>query len=282
MSVISIQSQVVFGHVGNSAAIHPMMANGVNVYAVPTTLLSNTPHYPTLRGKILPPDFVADLLTGIEERGLVAAARLMVTGYLGSVGNGEVVRDFVRRAKAANPQLTYICDPVIGDSDLGVFVATGLPEFFRAELAPLADILTPNAFEFGLLAGLADHGTEAVAAALKQGQQPGLPQRLAVTGAIPEAAPGFIDTLIGEGGAVWRIRTPKVDVRPNGTGDLFTGALTAALDGGMTLVEAAEQAVGTVFAVLSAMAPGAPAEMPLAAEVAALRWQGRPFKAELL
>lgn len=281
MSVISIQSQVVFGHVGNSAAIHPMMANGVDVYAVPTTLLSNTPHYPTLRGKILPPDLVADLLTGVEERGLVATSRLMVTGYLGSVGNGEAVRDFVRRAKAANPQLTYICDPVIGDSDLGVFVASGLPEFFRAELAPLADILTPNAFEFGLLAGLPAHGSEAVAAALKQGVG-GLPARLAVTGAIPEAAPGFIDTLIGEGAAVWRIRTPKVDVRPNGTGDLFTGALTAALDGGMSLVEAAEQAVGTVFAVLSAMAPRAPAEMPLAAEVAALRWQGRPFTAELL
>lgn len=281
MSVISIQSQVVFGHVGNSAAIHPMMANGVEVYAVPTTLLSNTPHYPTLRGKILPPDLVADLLTGVEERGLVAAARLMVTGYLGSVGNGEAVRDFVRRAKAANPQLTYICDPVIGDSDLGVFVASGLPEFFRAELAPLADILTPNAFEFGLLAGLAGHSTEAVAAALKQGVS-GLSDRIAVTGAIPEGAPGFIDTLIGEGGAVWRIRTPKVDVRPNGTGDLFTGALTAALGGGMTLVEAAEQAVGTVYAVLSAMPVGEPGEMPLAAKVAALRWQGRPFSAELL
>jgi len=281
VSVISIQSQVVFGHVGNSAAIHPMMANGVEVYAVPTTLLSNTPHYPTLRGKILPPDLVADLLTGVEERGLVATARLMVTGYLGSVGNGEAVRDFVKRAKAANPQLTYICDPVIGDSDLGVFVVSGLPEFFRAELAPLADILTPNAFEFGLLAGLTGHSTEAVAAALKRGA-PDLPGRIAVTGAIPEAAPGFIDTLIGEGGAVWRIRTPKVDVRPNGTGDLFTGALTAALDGGMTLVEAAVQAVGTVYAVLSVMPAGQPGEMPLAAEVAALRWQGRPFKAELL
>lgn len=280
MSVISIQSQVVFGHVGNSAAIHPMMANGVEVYAVPTTLLSNRPGYPTLRGKVLPADLVGDLLAGVEERGLTRNARSVVTGYLGSVENAERARDFIARAKAANPQLTYICDPVIGDSDLGVFVAAALPDFFRRDLVPMADVMTPNAFEFGLLAGLEAHGAEAVEAALRQ-ELEGLPARIAVTGAIPEAAPGMIDTLLRDEGSLWRIRTPKVDVRPHGTGDLFTGALTAALDAGMTLVEAAEQAVGSVYAALAAMAPEAE-EMPLAGQVAALRWQARPFKAEQL
>lgn len=280
MSVISIQSQVVFGHVGNSAAIHPMMANGVEVHAVPTTLLSNRPGYPTLRGKVLPADLVGDLLTGVEERGLTRSARSVVTGYLGSVENAERARDFIARAKAANPQLTYICDPVIGDSDLGVFVAAALPDFFRRDLVPMADVMTPNAFEFGLLAGLEAHGAEAVTAALRR-ELVGLPARIAVTGAIPEAAPGMIDTLLRDEGRLWRIRTPKVDVRPHGTGDLFTGALTAALDAGMTLVEAAEQAVGSVYAALAAMAPEAE-EMPLAGQVAALRWQARPFKAEQL
>lgn len=281
MSVISIQSQVVFGHVGNSAAIYPMIANGVTVQAVPTTLLSNIPGYPTLRGKVLPADLVSDLLVGVEERGLVATSRAMMTGYLGSVENAGAVKDFVLRAKSENPQLTYICDPVIGDTDLGVFVAAGLPEFFRRELVPLADIITPNAFEFGLLAGLETHGSKAVTGALRRGVD-SLPARLAVTGAIPEDAPGFIDTLIAQGGKTWRIRTPKVDVRPHGTGDLFTGALTAALAAGQDFVAAAEQAVASVYDVLSAMPRGEAGEMPLAAQVAALHWKPRAFAAELL
>lgn len=280
MSVISIQSQVVFGHVGNSAAIHPMMANGVEVYAVPTTLLSNRPGYPTLRGKVLPADLVGDLLTGVEERGLTRTSRMVVTGYLGSIENAERVKAFLLRAKAENPQLTYICDPVIGDSDLGVFVAPGLPDFFWQELVPLADVMTPNAFEFGLLAGLAAYGSEAVEAALRRGRA-GLPGRIAVTGAIPETVPGMIDTLLMEAGHLWRIRTPEVQVRPHGTGDLFTGALTAALDAGMPLVDAGVQAVASVYAALAAMTPEAE-EMPLAAEVSALRWQARPFTAEAL
>jgi pyridoxine kinase len=71
MLVISIQSQVVHGHVGNSAAVYPMQAAGVSVAAVPTTLLSNHPRYQTVRGRVLEAELVADLLAGVEERGLV-------------------------------------------------------------------------------------------------------------------------------------------------------------------------------------------------------------------
>lgn len=279
MSVISIQSQVVYGHVGNSAAIYPMIANGVEVYAVPTTLLSNTPHYPTLRGHILPSDFLADLLLGVEERGLVEAARVVVTGYLGSTENAEVVHDFILRAKKKNPRLSYICDPVIGDSDLGVFVASGLPGYFRENLTPLADLITPNAFEFEFLAGLSGHSAEDIASALAQ-DAGRFGKSAVVTGALPASAPGSIDTLFSAGGDVWRVRTPKVNVRPNGTGDLFTGALAAALAGGKTLSDAVEQAVSGVYDILSSMLEGQPGEMPLAAQSGALRWQQRAYRAE--
>ena len=84
MLVISIQSQVVTGHVGNSAAVYPMQAEGVTVAAVPTTLLSNHPRYPTTRGRVLDADLVADLLLGVEERGLIEQAAVLITGYLGS------------------------------------------------------------------------------------------------------------------------------------------------------------------------------------------------------
>lgn len=150
--VISIQSQVVHGHVGNSAAVFPMQAKGLEVAAVPTALLSNHPHYPTMHGKVLEPELVAGLLRGVEERGLVETAKVIVTGYLGSVENGRIVADFVARAIERNPKLIYVCDPVMGDDDLGVFVKDGLVEVFRERLTPMASVITPNQFELELLA----------------------------------------------------------------------------------------------------------------------------------
>jgi len=112
MNVISIQSQVAWGHVGNSAAVFPMQMHGIDVIAVPTTLLSNRPGYPTIRGRVLDAQLIADLLLGIEERGAVDTAQMILSGYLGSADNAVVVADFVARAKARNPALAYCCDPV--------------------------------------------------------------------------------------------------------------------------------------------------------------------------
>ena len=77
MTVISIQSQVAYGHVGNSVAVFPMQMRGIDVIAVPTTLLSNRPGYPTIRGRILDADLVADLLAGIEERGAIDSCQII-------------------------------------------------------------------------------------------------------------------------------------------------------------------------------------------------------------
>src|SRR5215471_43578 len=100
MNVISIQSQVAFGHVGNSAAVLPLQMHGIDVIAVPTTLLSNRPGYATLRGRVLDAELVADLLRGVEERGAVDEASMILSGYLGSAELATVVADFVERAKA--------------------------------------------------------------------------------------------------------------------------------------------------------------------------------------
>ena len=139
MSVISIQSQVVYGHVGNSAAVFPMQMHGIDVIAVPTTLLSNRPRYPTVRGQVLDAGLVADLLVGLEERGAVDTCQVILTGYLGSPQIGEVVVGFVDRAMRRNSALIYCCDPVIGDAERGVFVERGLPELFRDRLCPMAN-----------------------------------------------------------------------------------------------------------------------------------------------
>ena len=151
MLVISIQSQGVTGHVGNSAAVYPMQAEGVTVAAVPTTLLSNHPQYPTMRGRVLDADLVADLLLGVEERGLIEQAAVLVTGYLGSPTIAAAVADFAERALERNPKLVYVCDPVMGDDDLGIFAADGINEVFWERLVPIASLVTPNQFELELL-----------------------------------------------------------------------------------------------------------------------------------
>src|SRR5215831_1960666 len=160
MNVISIQSQVAFGHVGNSAAVFPLQMHGIDVIAVPTTLLSNRPGYATIRGRVLDARLVADLLLGIEERGGVESATMILSGYLGSPDIAAAVADFVERAKGRNPALRYACDPVLGDRDRGLFVHADIPPFVRDRLCPLADIITPNHFEFEWLCGAEAETTE--------------------------------------------------------------------------------------------------------------------------
>ena len=247
MTVISIQSQVVHGHVGNSAAVFPLQACGIEVAAVPTALFSNHPRYPSMRGGVLDAKFVHDLLVGVEERGLVETCKVLISGYLGSPEIAAAVFDFVRRAKARNPNLLYLCDPVMGDACPGLYVDEDLRALFCEGLVPLADIITPNKFELEQLAGRALPTLEAIAAAAR-----GLgPSTVAVTGVqLHDASSGIVQTLAIEPRAAWTVATPKLSCRPAGTGDLFTALFAAALVQGHTTGAALGRAVSGVYGVL--------------------------------
>lgn len=247
MLVISIQSQVVHGHVGNSAAAYAMQAEGVNVAAVPTTLLSNHPRYPSLRGRVLETELVADLLKGVEERDLVDEAAVLVTGYLGSPGNAAVIADFVERALTRNSKLVYLCDPVIGD-DGRVYVADGILDVVRHRLLPAANLATPNQFELELLSGvtIADtQGLRAACAALA-----GQGDVVATGCALADTADGQVETILCVDGQLSRFATPRLPIRPYGTGDLLTGLIAAHLAKGKAMEAAVRLAVETIFAVL--------------------------------
>ncbi|WP_395664763.1 pyridoxal kinase [Methylocella sp.] len=249
--VISLQSQVAFGAVGHGASLYAMQALGARVACVPTVLLSNHPRYPTLRGGALDPALVADLLRGIEERGLVEAANVVLTGYLGSAANGAVVAGFLARARARNPRLICLCDPVIGDDGPGVFVEKELIAIFRDEIMPLADVATPNLFELELLAGTPARDVEGLGAAARRLARLG-PKRLAVTSARLDDTPaGEIETALYDDDVLSRLKTPRLPIRPNGAGDLFAGLLAARLAAGEAFLAAAEAAVKGVFAVLA-------------------------------
>lgn len=274
-SVISIQSQVVHGHVGNSAAVLPMQAHGLNVAAVPTTLLSNHPGFETMRGRVLEPELVGDLLRGVEERGLIETSRYIVSGYLGSRANGEVVAAFVKRARRINPGITYICDPVMGDVNLGVFVADQVVECLCTELVPLADLLTPNHFEIGLITQSRPSTFPELEAAARS-IQARRAARMVVTGCMLSDTPaGMLENIVFENEACTRLASRRVPMVPVGTGDLYTGLLTAKLARGQPLVEAARDAAATVQAVLDHTLAEGEHEMQLASVIDVLA-PGRP------
>jgi len=265
MTVISIQSQVAFGHVGNSAAVFPMQMHGIDVTAVPTTLLSNRPGYPTIRGRVLDAQLVADLLRGVEERGAVDTCQTILSGYLGSAEIADVVADFVARARTRNPKLTYCCDPVLGDRDRGLFVAADIPPLVRDRLCPLADIITPNHFEFEWLCGAKATTTVQVIGGAQALMARG-PSTVVVTSAeLKDTPDGEIETLAieksGEGIKAWRAGTPKLPISPSGTGDLFAALLVAARVQEKNTPDALGHAVSAIFAVLERTASSGTEEM---------------------
>lgn len=238
--VISIQSQVVLGHVGNSAAVFPMLAAGLEVAPVPTVVFSNTPDYPTLRGRPMPAEFFADLLRGLWERALPQRAAYLLTGYIGSPEVAALTADFVAEAKAANPALRYYCDPVMGDELPGLYVPEIIAQTFRDRLLPLADLASPNPFEVAYLTGqpiteLAD--VACAAKALRMAPQ----AQLIVTGCrLRETAPDVLESVIHGPEGLSRHPTPHLPIAMAGTGDLFAGLIVAALGYGRSLPQAVD------------------------------------------
>jgi pyridoxine kinase len=283
MTVISVQSQVAYGHVGNSAAVFPLQMHGIDVVAVPTTLLSNRPGYPTLRGRVLDAALVADLLLGVEERGAVDSSKVILSGYLGSVEIAAVVADFVARAKARNPKLTYCCDPVLGDRDRGLFVHADIPPLVRDLLCPLADILTPNHFEFEWLCGTRATTSDQMIAQAQTLMARG-PSTIVVTSAeLKDTPDDAIETVAIEqskdGLKAWRVRTPKLPISPSGTGDLFASLLVSARIGGSDTPDALGHAASAIFAVLERTADSGTEEMRIVESAELLVHPKRQFDA---
>src|SRR6516162_3162013 len=264
MTVISIQSQVAFGHVGNSAAVFPMQMHGIDVIAVPTTLLSNRPGYPTIRGRVLEARLIADLLLGIRERGAVETCNMILSGYLGSPDIASVVAEFVARAKASNPALRYACDPVLG---------------VRDRLCALADIVTPNHFEFEFLCGAEARTIDQVFARAAELIARG-PSTVVVTSAeLADTLDGEIDTIAIERSGAFRVTTPKLPISPNGTGDLFAGLYVSASVRGADTPDALAHAVSAVFAVLERTAARGTEEMRIVESGDLLAHPKRRFEA---
>lgn len=256
-NILSIQSWVSYGHVGNAAAVFPLQRLGFEVWAIHTVQFSNHTGYGAWTGAVFPPEQVAELLTGIEARGVLPECAAVLSGYLGSEGTVGAVVEAVRRVRSANPEALYCCDPVMGDVGRGVFVRPELPDLIRTQAVPEADIITPNQFELELLTGRAVESLEdALAAARKlRGQlRDGGPRLVVVTSLVREDAPrDVIETLAVTGEGAWLCRTPLLPLDPprNGTGDalaaLFLGHYLQSGDAG----EALSLSMSALYGVLA-------------------------------
>lgn len=264
MNVLSIQSSVVYGRVGNRAAVPVLERLGHDVWPVDTVHFSNHPAHGAFRGRVVPAAEVAELVDGLAARGVLGRCDAVLSGYLGDPETAGVVADAVRRVRAANPRALYCCDPVIGEVGRGVYVRAGLPEAFRDRLVPLADVVTPNPFELELLAGTPLPTTAAALAAARELTRRG-PRLVVATGLRPAEAPGELAVLAATRGEAWVIRHPRRAVRVWGTGDAFAALFLGAYLGPRDLRGALEHAVAALDEVLALAEAEAADELPLAA-----------------
>ncbi|MBI0533995.1 pyridoxal kinase PdxY [Roseomonas sp. KE2513] len=219
MNILSIQSWVSYGHVGNASAVFPLQRLGAEVWALNTVQFSNHTGYGAWRGQVFGAELIGDLVQGIEERGVLARCDAVLSGYMGDAAIGEAIVDAFARVRAANPAAVWCCDPVIGDVGRGVFVRPGIPEFMRDRAVPAAEIVTPNQFELEWLTGRQVVSLDDAKAAVSELQRRG-PRTVLVTSLQVEDTPeDSVDLLAGEEGRFWRVRTPKLPISVNGAGD---------------------------------------------------------------
>ena len=157
-NILSIQSYVCFGYVGNRAAVFPLQRLGFDVTAVNTVQFSNHTGYEDFSGDVMTPDHLSDVLSGVERRGVYENLEAVLSGYQGDLALGELILKTVQKIKnirqAKNLPIFYCCDPVIGDVGVGRFVPLELAEFIKNQCVPMADILTPNLYELAYLTGV--------------------------------------------------------------------------------------------------------------------------------
>ncbi|WP_432537445.1 pyridoxal kinase PdxY [Kineococcus arenarius] len=227
MKILSIQSAVAHGHVGNSAAVFPLQRMGVEVVPVHTVNFSNHTGYGSWRGPVMAAEDVREVLAGVEERGVFAQVDVVLSGYQGGAGIADVIVDAVRRVKAANPSAVYACDPVMGNARSGCFVAPEIPVLLRDRVVPAADIITPNQFELGYLTGTEPTTLESTLASADLARATGPSTVLVTSVERPDREEGTIEMLVVDDAGAWIVRTPWLPFKANGSGDV-TAALFAA------------------------------------------------------
>ena len=228
-TILSIQSSVAYGHVGNSAATFPLMRLGLEVWPVLTVHFSNNTSYPSKRGPLLAPADVADVVTGIDELGVLPQVDAVLTGYQGAPAMGVEILNIVGLVKERNPQALWCCDPVMGDVGRGMYVLPGIPEFIRDNVVQAADVLTPNHYELNFLTGREATTLPEVLEAADALRLKGPDVVLVTSVVVEESEPETVTMVAVSDDGAWSVTTPLLGRTFTGSGDLTSSMFLAAL-----------------------------------------------------
>lgn len=284
-NILAIQSHVVYGHAGNSAAEFPMRRMGANVWPLNTVQFSNHTQYGHWTGTVMPATHLTDIVSGIAAIDRLKTCDAVLSGYLGSAEQGEQILEIVRMVKAANPDAWYFCDPVMGHPEKGCIVAPGVAEFHCKQAMPASDLIAPNLLELEMLSGqTAANVEQAVVAAralIAQGPRVVLVKHLARAGRRSDR----FEMLLVTADQCWHISRPLVDFgvrQPVGVGDLTSGLLLVDLLHGKSLQDALEHVTAAVYEVMLKTHEMGEYELQLVAAQDAIAQPTQHFAAEQL
>jgi pyridoxine kinase len=261
-TVLSVQSWVACGNVGNTAALFPLQRLGCETWSLNTVVFSNHTGYERWRGDTVPASQIATLFEGIAELGVLPRCDAVLSGYLGEAETGRVLLDIVARVKEANPRALFCCDPVMGDVGLGYYVRAGIPEFFRDRALAIADVITPNRFELEWLSGgqvknLAE-ACDAVAALRQLG--PGI-----VLATSLDAEPDCVAAVAAGPEGVWAVETPRLPIEATGCGDAVAALFLGWLLKGKPVPDALAATIAAIYGVIEATMRSGGGELALVA-----------------
>jgi pyridoxine kinase len=263
VNILSLQSHVAYGHVGNSAAVFALQRLGVEVWPVHTVQFSNHTGYPTSRGHAFNAAHIRELTQGLRERDVLRQCDGVLSGYVGSAEVGAAVLDAVAEVKRANPSAFYCCDPVIGDVVRGVFVKPEVADFMRACAVPAADIVTPNHFELEQITGYTARTLPDALVAIDALRKLG-PKIVLVTSLLTdETPPDAIDLAACDEAGRHRLRTPKLPVAAHGAGDAIAALFLAHYLRTGSAATAMTRAAASIFGILKRTAATSGSEMAL-------------------
>ncbi|MET1005273.1 MAG: pyridoxal kinase PdxY [Propionibacteriaceae bacterium] len=278
ITILSVQSSVAYGHVGNSAATFPLMRMGVEVWPVITVHFSNHTGYGEWRGPLLAAADVADVITGMDERGVLGRCDAVLSGYQGAADVGATILEAVALVKTRNPKAIYCCDPVMGDIGRGFFVRPGIPEFMRDHVVPAAQVITPNQFELDFLTGSTTSTLDEVLAAADRARELGPEVVLVTSVEHADAAPETIDMVAVSGDGAWSITTPLLPRSFQGAGDLTAATFLAKLLQSGDVATAIAQTAAVVYGVLKVTVDSGEPELQLVAAQDEIAHPTRQFK----
>ena len=264
-TILSIQSSVAYGHVGNSAATFPLMRMGCEVWPVLTVHFSNHTGYGRWRGPLLAAGDIAEVIRGIDDRGVLGQVDAVLSGYQGAEEVGAVILDAVELVRQRNPAAFYCCDPVLGDVDRGFYVRPGIPQLMRDRVVPAARIITPNQFELEALTGMPSATLEQVLIAADAARDLG-PETVLVTSVVhADAVPDTIDMIAVTADAAWLVRTPLLPQTFTGAGDVTAATFLAQILRGSLVPDALATTAAVIYGVLDTTISSGRTELALVA-----------------